>query len=513
MNKLLLIDHAFHKKTRSADFFIDILKNNFLVDVVYLEPNGSPDVNILNFCLSFDYIVLWQLDFLAPVFLSLGKRVIVIPMYDGSGGMSDLHWIFSKQARFLNFSFYLNEKIRMLGCKTKILRYFPEPVQESALPRFDKLRAFFWQRRPDHGIDYYLIDSLIGSDIDSFHLHDAPDVVGNFSPVIGGDLRYSYTTSKWFENRVDYLNCIASANIYIAPRVAEGIGMAMLEAMAQGKLVIAHDSPTNNEYISSWCNGILFNKDVHRTAISFRAKAESMGRMAWKTVVEGRKKWVASYPEIIEWIKSADAGSRLDINHKKFFIDLWSSYYSSQLDYVNFLCSRIDLLEKLANCSFEQILEIVGEVRRGGLEKKVPSAKPEFSLKDDGLIDLSRIDDWFVGDGWSHAESLGRWVIGYKAELFFCGLQVDKMHSGECSFSASALPIFEDGVRCTIGLNGEIVFSDLILPGLRDYKFAFSLDLIRSSNTLMLAFDKASAIPEDSRIMSVFFSNFVFTTS
>ena len=71
------------------------------------------------------------MDFLAPVFLAMGKPTIVIPMYDGSAGMPDIHWIFASGARFVNFSLRLNERIRMLGGDTMLVRYFPAPVAES----------------------------------------------------------------------------------------------------------------------------------------------------------------------------------------------------------------------------------------------------------------------------------------------------------------------------------------------------------------------------------------------
>ena len=38
-------------------------------------------------------IVLWQMDFLAPLFLARGLRTVVIPMYDGSSQMPDLHFL------------------------------------------------------------------------------------------------------------------------------------------------------------------------------------------------------------------------------------------------------------------------------------------------------------------------------------------------------------------------------------------------------------------------------------
>jgi glycosyltransferase involved in cell wall biosynthesis len=63
---------------------------------------------------------------------------------------------------------------------------------------------------------------------------------------------------KW-GSREDYWDTLNQCNVYIAPRVTEGIGMSFLEAMAMGIAVAAADKPTMNEYISHGDNGFLFD--------------------------------------------------------------------------------------------------------------------------------------------------------------------------------------------------------------------------------------------------------------
>ena len=60
------------------------------------------------------------------------------------------------------------------------------------------------------------------------------------------------------------------STIYIASRPYEGIGMSFLEAMADGRCVVAHDNTTHNEYIEHGKNGFLFDmeEDIIITATS-----------------------------------------------------------------------------------------------------------------------------------------------------------------------------------------------------------------------------------------------------
>ena len=47
--------------------------------------------------------------------------------------------------------------------------------------------------------------------------------------------------------------------IYVAPRITECTDLTFLEAMAQGKLIIANNKPAMNEYITHGETGILCN--------------------------------------------------------------------------------------------------------------------------------------------------------------------------------------------------------------------------------------------------------------
>jgi hypothetical protein len=507
MKKVLFIDHAFHKKTRSSDFFIDVVRQGFEVQIYYLEPNGRPDISVLKAAADVDYVLLWQKDFLAPVFVAMGKPTIVIPMFDGSGGMAPLHWLFAGRARFFNFSLRLNETIRMLGGKTQLLRFFPPAVPESALPRFDRLSAFFWQRRPDHGITFDYLHKLLGEELDEFHVHNAPDIAGTFRFALPADASYTLSESNWFKNKGEYKALLARANVFIAPRVSEGIGMALLEAMAQGMLVLAHDAPTNNEYISSWLNGILFNKDVKPSQIRIRSSAAQMGRMAWQTVVDGHQQWLDSHSDILDWIECTTAHAAVDIDLELFFVDLWHSYYASPSQYELFLRRHLGLLAHFCDLPFAKVLDLIGD--RTPLAESAFTKIRDCALTGDGVMDLACEDDRFIGSGWSAAEPEWRWAEGTLAVLHFSGL-VGEARRYKGWFVASALPDLGKAVHCVIALNNVIVFDGRVTPGWKEYEFNFASKILLAENELRLTFDKALSTPTDSRKLSVCFKNFVF---
>jgi hypothetical protein len=127
--KVLFVDHSFHQKTKSSSFFLEILERAFDVETLYFDPL-EPRLDLSSCKDDIDVVVIWQLDFLAPAFVAIGKRVVVVPMYDGSANMPDLHWIISRQCRFINFSRRLHFEIERCGGNSKLVKYFPAPSAE-----------------------------------------------------------------------------------------------------------------------------------------------------------------------------------------------------------------------------------------------------------------------------------------------------------------------------------------------------------------------------------------------
>src|ERR1700741_543454 len=114
MTSILFVDHDFHTKTGSSKFFVELLGRRFSLYEYTLWTGRKLDYDIISAADEVDIVVIWQLEFLAPLFLAMGKPTVVVPMYDTSRDLPDLHWIASKRARFLNFSLSLHNKIEVL---------------------------------------------------------------------------------------------------------------------------------------------------------------------------------------------------------------------------------------------------------------------------------------------------------------------------------------------------------------------------------------------------------------
>src|SRR5207253_7929729 len=102
----------------------------------------------------------------------------------------------------------------------------------------------------------------------------------------------------------EFLGVLESCNIFIAPRYAEGIGHAFLEAMARGMVVLAYNLPTHSEYISNWHNGILFDldsRDIRLTSDQLR----KLGTAARTSVELGFRRWEACQDAVNEFVMEA----------------------------------------------------------------------------------------------------------------------------------------------------------------------------------------------------------------
>jgi hypothetical protein len=336
--KILFVDHAFHRKTNSSGFFRELLRTCAEVVEIYVDPQTP--TSALNLELAgFDLVAVWQMDFLAPLFLARGMRTVVVPMFDGSGAMPDLHWQWSNQARFVNFSRRLHHRISALGGSSFLLRYYKPPAPERHLPDFTQLRGFFWRRAPETGINLALVKQLLGASLDTLHVHDAPDnpdldMREDFSIALP---KISVTRSTWFEDPAEYERRLSAANVFIAPRPAEGIGMAMLEAMSRGMVVIAADQGVHDEYIANWVNGVLFNLHAPGAVTLTADNAAALGRAAWHSVALGYDAYQAQIPRLFEFLNGTPAPKPLAFDSQIMGERLIRAYLSGVEGYSAFL--------------------------------------------------------------------------------------------------------------------------------------------------------------------------------
>lgn len=237
--KLLFIDHECHRKTGSAEFFLEVIRKAFDVKEHYYSKCYRTGSKLaVNDC---DVAVIWEFPISRWRFFFHGKRNVFVPMYDNEWAS---YWQWKRIAwsgmGVISFCDKVTKHARRCGVANILdVRYFPDPA---GLPndRGDPKRVFLWERGE---IDRSVAETL-------------------FPPSDG--YAFDIKGAGEFLSRKAYLERMSKCGIVIAPRLKEGIGMAFLEAMAMGKCVVAHDDATMNEYIKDGETGILFSAGAER---------------------------------------------------------------------------------------------------------------------------------------------------------------------------------------------------------------------------------------------------------
>lgn len=268
--KWLFIDHEYHKRTGSAKFFLDILRECFKIDEHYYDCCYRTQAEKV--AADYDGVIIWEFPISRNKFFFRGKRNIFVPMYDNEWAS---YWQWKRIAwsgmGVISFCDKVTAHAKRCGVKNILdVRYFPNPAdfpQEEG----ESKRVFLWER----------------GDI-------SEDTVKKLFPPESG---YTYDVKKGdeFLSREEYLSRIAACEIVVAPRRKEGIGMAFLEAMAMGKCIVAHNDSTMNEYIKDGVNGILFDADrptaiTESHVLSVRSNIQQSKDQLYGVWMEGRTK-------------------------------------------------------------------------------------------------------------------------------------------------------------------------------------------------------------------------------
>jgi glycosyltransferase involved in cell wall biosynthesis len=305
--KIGVIDHSYHYKTISPAFFINLLKQLGSVRVMWdSQWNGGkfPSIDSIN-QEDFDILILWQIMiYHHPEKLKKlnCKHIIIIPMYDDIHADPDKLFLQFRDFRFISFCKALQQRFDRLDIRSKYFQFFIDP---STLPYqkdpFTELKGFFWQRTNDITWDH--IRKLIeGSGFSRFHLHLALDPIWyrEVLPTEEEMKKYHITITRWFDRKEDYLSVLARANVFFTPRLYEGIGMPVIEAMTMGKVVVSPDHPTMNEYITHGKNGLLY--DVQDLKPLDFTHAGTMAARAREDCFRGFEQWQKSKIELLDFI-------------------------------------------------------------------------------------------------------------------------------------------------------------------------------------------------------------------
>lgn len=298
--KIAIIGHSYHLKTKSNDFFINLLNKHF--DIEYIideswEHKRKPKLGHLDE--TYFAVIFWQM--ISPAYLReiKCKNIIFIPMFDQSGLAPRSYWYHYRDLKIISFCKTMGDMLSRLGFDVLNVKYYPEPAQVNTKEQPNT--CFFWQRI--NTIDWPKVKILLEkSRVKRVHIHKAVDPGHKFiKPSAIDEKKYNITYSKWFPDRASYLKVVDENQIYIAPRLQEGIGLSFLEAMARGKIVVAADQPTMNEYIIDGYNGYLFNP-YNVKPIDF-SNIDLIKQNSLLTIKKGHEEWIKSEEAIIDFIE------------------------------------------------------------------------------------------------------------------------------------------------------------------------------------------------------------------
>jgi hypothetical protein len=318
--RICFIGHEFHRRTRSSDFFVEILNMVGEVTELHADPDGDParnDALVRTLIGSrFDCYIFWQTERVAERLLPLDLgRTFIVPMFDSSGHVPDAFWLKFVKHHILSFTRVQHERLQRLGCATSYFQYFPEPGPEPDRAVADaRSSAFFWERQPRSAVNF---ENVLGQcealGVRRLLLHAAPDFTDQAPermPSTFGQVEVD--VSRWFDSREGFDAAAGDALFFFAPRLREGIGMASLEAMARGQIVVAPDYAATNEYVAHLTSGLLYDPDASPARSPFPTLDSDMlarmSRAARRKAVEGRRTWIGDVDRLTSILR--DDGRR-----------------------------------------------------------------------------------------------------------------------------------------------------------------------------------------------------------
>jgi glycosyltransferase involved in cell wall biosynthesis len=201
-----------------------------------------------------------------------------LPMWDHAKGYSQQWWNgLPKTIKVVAFSREVADKAKTAGLPLIELQYFINPLLH---PRanWEKERVLlYWNRTGMIGpkllrrlcdslsVDRLLFLPTLDPYIPEDRFYILPRKLGRTEVEV---IRHT--------NREEFLARTSSANIFIAPRISEGVGISFLEKMAKGAAVFAFKAPTMSEYILDGKNGYYFSDKQPTKSLHERLTGKSL---------------------------------------------------------------------------------------------------------------------------------------------------------------------------------------------------------------------------------------------
>jgi len=324
--RVLFVDLDYHLKTKSADFFLEILRSGFEVETHYYATSYRADVPQEKIDRA-DVVIAWEAMLGRRDFVIPNKPCIYIPMYDCDWG-SRAQWkrIARSGCHVVSFCNEITKMAQKGGVPTdRILElryaYDPAAFQDAS---GDPAVAAIWERG-FFGIAEVkkLFPPGFFRKLVLFRRPQPGLVYGPISEQDGIDYNIEVNDSA-FLPKEEYLNILREPGVFIAPRPKEGIGMAFLEQLAMGKCVIVHDDGSMNEYVKNGVNGIV--RDFYKSPAPI--SKEEIGRARNGVLATARcqyERWLTDRAKIVPFVEAVAKSPPVRIGG---IVDLfWRSVY------------------------------------------------------------------------------------------------------------------------------------------------------------------------------------------
>ena len=189
------------------------------------------------------------------------------PMYDSPHhpiGFSPLLWkiINYYNIKVLSFSKSLTFSMNKSKVNFINLKYYKKSKIKINKPK-KKINIFFWYRNDIEVDDWInLFNPKIVNKITIFDIKKQNKI--KITDKIKSNFQIKYIRKNFLKNNT-FIKIINKNDVFIAPRKKEGIGMAQVEALSQGKYLLGFNDSTMNEYIKNEKIGFLFptNKKIN----------------------------------------------------------------------------------------------------------------------------------------------------------------------------------------------------------------------------------------------------------
>lgn len=198
-----------------------------------------------------------------------GARLVWIPMWDDLWQWTQADWDrLPKHLRVVAYCEALADVSERAWLTTLRVRYHKNPSGYAQATWHEGPVLFYWNRTGLLGPSMLeRLCATFGARKLLFRSRTDPGISDRLRYELPGRLGGAevVTIADWMP-REQFADAVAEANVVVTPRVREGVGMVMLEAMARGCALIGLDAATMNEYIVHGRNGLLLPRAIETGA-------------------------------------------------------------------------------------------------------------------------------------------------------------------------------------------------------------------------------------------------------